>query len=141
MHRAALFDEIEKIAKAQAPSYDPLRRPPDTQELPPSKPNPDWKREVARAVLLGGVGLATGYVAGEGLAHAFPSFFQNRPGEHQALRGKLVKNLILPTLGASALIVGDRFRRSMDEKLRQAPGWPNTERGQKTAPQEGSHGR
>lgn len=110
VRHAALFDELRKIAEAQEPQ---------PQEATPK----DWKKDVARSILVGGAGVGLGFGAGTAITHSMPSFFMNKGQPQTAnLRGKAVQ-VILPILGASALMLGDRFRRRMDETYRQAPGW------------------
>jgi len=110
--RAALFDELQKIAEAQG-----------QVEPQPQAPQKNWKKEVAKTILLGGAGVGLGFGAGTALTHSMPSFFMNKGQPQTAnLRGKAVQ-VILPILGASALMLGDRFRHRMDETYRKAPGW------------------
>lgn len=111
--REALFDELTKIAEAQGD--------PKSEQAP--VPNPNWKKDVARAAILGGLGLGAGYGAGEAVTRAVPSFFMNQGNPQTAnLRGKVVKG-ILPFLVASGVMIGDRFRRRMDNEYRKAPEW------------------
>jgi len=108
LHRGALFDELYKIA--------------EVQEQQPQK-DPKWKSRVATSILAGGVGAGLGYGAASGLSSAFPAFFKNQGTPATAnVRGKAAK-VALPILGAAALMLGDAYRRRMDESFRSAPEW------------------
>lgn len=112
--RGALLDELVKIGEAEQAS---------TEVHQPEQPKPNWKKEVAKAVLIGGGSVAAGMAAGHGLTRLAPGFFMNKGNPQTAnLRGSAVK-VILPILAASAVMMGERFRHKMDEKYKSAPGW------------------
>jgi hypothetical protein len=81
-----------------------------------------WWKGVGRDVLLGGVGVGTGYGISRALEYAVPALRQPAPSRAKAMK------YILPILGGAGFILADRYRRLMDESHKQAPGWPDPRR-------------
>jgi len=99
--RAALFDELTKIAEDKERS---------------------WKKDVAKGVLGVGIGAGLGTGAAMLVEKALPQVFKQRhPNVAPAMK------IVLPILGASTSYVEQRLRRHMSETYKKAPGYHEEE--------------
>lgn len=96
--KAALFDEIIKIAEQTEAEYTPVSH-------------------ALRSMLVGAAGGAVGYGLADLAGKKLP-FFQ-QPTETRARMAKV----ILPILSGSAVMLADRYRHKMNEQYRKVKGY------------------
>lgn len=100
----ALFDELAKIAEAQAPAVQPEKQ---------TKSNV-WP--AARAILATGLGFGVGRGAAELMFHQYPELV-TRMGPGTA---RIVKNIGIPAATGLAGLVASLHRKKVDSEFKKA---------------------